>query len=410
MNKKLLLVAVAAAGLMLTSCSQDKAVEVRQGNEIGFQHNLLTTTRGTETTLSNLGSFYVATPDQPSYFPGNYATQQGANWKANNSPVLWGSDALDVYAYGPASSSVNILGGGTANLTSSAKEITGFKPAQAIKDQKDLVVATNIGVTETTSTGGVIPLNFNHELAQIKIEAKSDYTNYKVEVAGVKLVHFNNKGDYTFPSTTSSSAVRGTWDNLSGIPSAPSKTGSDGYYAQLLGSEITAGTATPVVLNSSAQSIMLNGGTDGAFIIPQNVTAWDKNDVAKSTGAQIAVLLRISKNTAAAGAPASWEQIYPDPSISNNRGKFAYSAVGVTANFEAGKVYTITLDILSSGAGAGTPPNNPNTPDPGEPDNGGTVTPDPGTNPGTPIVSSNEIEFGVTINAFDPASGISVTM
>lgn len=81
MNKKLLLVAAVAAGLMFTSCSQDKPVEVRQSNEIGFQHNLFTATRGTETSVSNLGSFYVATPDQPTYFPGNYATQQGTNWK-----------------------------------------------------------------------------------------------------------------------------------------------------------------------------------------------------------------------------------------------------------------------------------------------------------------------------------------
>lgn len=104
-----------------------------------------------------------------------------------------------MYAYGPASSTVNILGGGTATLTAADKKITAFEPAQAIKDQQDLVVATNIGVTESTSNNGVIPLNFNHELAQIKIQAKSDYTNYKVEVAGVKLVHFNTKGDYTFP-------------------------------------------------------------------------------------------------------------------------------------------------------------------------------------------------------------------
>lgn len=409
MNKKLLLVAAAAAGLMFTSCSQDRAVEVRQGNEIGFQHNLLTTTRGTETTLSNLGSFYVATPDQPSYFPGNYATQQGANWKANNSPVLWGGDDLDVYAYGPASSTVNILGGGTANLTSSAKEITGFKPVQAIKDQKDLVVATNIGVSEATSTGGVIPLNFNHELAQIKIEAKSDYTNYKVEVAGVKLVHFDTTGKYTFPTATSSASVRGVWSDLSGKPTTPSSgsTNVDGYYAQLDGTALSTGIVT---LTSSPQSIMLNGGTHGAFIIPQNVKAWDKNDVANSTGAQIAVLLRISKNTAATGTAAKWEQIYPDPSISGNADKFAYSAVGVAANFEAGKVYTITLDILSSGAGAGTPPNNPNTPAPGNPGNDDTVAPNPGVLPGKPIVSTKEIEFGVTINAFDPASGISVTM
>lgn len=98
------------------------------------------------------------------------------------------------------------------------------------------------------------------------------------------------------------------------------------------------------------------------------------------------MLLRISKNTAATGSAANWEQIYPVVTPTNgNQGKFAYAAVGVTANFEAGKVYTITLDILSSGAGAGTPPYNPDTPAPGNPTNNETVTPTPGVDPGTPI-------------------------
>lgn len=407
MKKKLLL--SVAAGLLFASCSQDKSTEVRQNNEISFRHNLISTLRGAETTVSNLSGFYVATPDQPAYFPGNFATKKNssANWIADNVPVRWRGDVLNVYAYGPATTVSDVIGSSDKRiLTSSEKKIKGFEPARAIKDQKDLVVATNIGVTEASSQSGIIPLFFNHELAQIKIQAKSEYTNYKVEVAGVKLVHFNTTGDYTFPTTTSSDNVRGSWDNLSGIQETPSNTDSnvDGYYAHLKGSEISANPASVVILKSDPQSIILNGGDAGAFIIPQNITTdWKGNDVATDKGAQIAVLLRISKNTAANGTTEKWQQIYPDPTKNAaNKGKFAYAAVGVKHNFEAGKIYTITLDILSSVAGAGRAPYNLNTPEVGNPTNDDTVSNNPGVESGKPIIGEKEIEFGVEIKSFDP--------
>lgn len=81
------------------------------------------------------------------------------------------------------------------------------------------------------------------------------------------------------PTATSSSTARGSWASLTGVPTSPSNTGSDGYYAQLDGTELSGGTVSPVTLNNVAQDIMLNGGTAGAFIIPQDTRgrAWDKS-------------------------------------------------------------------------------------------------------------------------------------
>ena len=136
-------------------------------------------------------------------------------------------------------------------------------------------------------------------------------------------------GDYTLPSATN---TNGSW------------TLKDGHYASYTTREL----AEPLRLTSYAQELM--GDSGAAMLLPQTLTAWDRENDKRNAanGSYIALYLRI---TTQAG-----RQVYPAA-----KGEYGWAAVPIGGDAESkknvwrpGDKFIYTLDF-SYGAGE-TPP------------------------------------------------------
>ena len=176
MKKEFLFAAMAVAAL--ASCSNDEVVDVNNGGGISFRASLdKAVTRANVTNLSNLGAFNVtAIGNGANYFTdlGVSSSDGGSNW-TTASTYYWPSYELGFFAYAPQ------VPGGTVNITDGEKKIIGFSPAQAVTDQKDLVISYNKGDKATNESSGVA-MNFKYALSQIEVKAKCSNDKMKVEV------------------------------------------------------------------------------------------------------------------------------------------------------------------------------------------------------------------------------------
>lgn len=374
MKKNLLFAAMAVAAL--ASCSNDEVVDVNNGGGISFRASLgKALTRANVTTLQNLPGFNVtAIGNGANYFTnlGVSSNDGGTNWTPA-STYYWPSYKLAFFAYAPQ------VPTGTVSIDNTTKKITEFSPAQAVEDQKDLVISYNTG-TKTANEGTGVAMNFKHALSQIEVMAKCSNDKMKIEVLGVKLVNAAAQADFTFPeaeTNTGYSLQQGQWSNQTGKDD-PSK-------AYMIKGE------QPVTLTADAQSIMF--GDNNFMLIPQQLTAWA--GTAATTGAYLSVLCRISSMD---GANATL--LYPQPSAGDDKaGKYAFSAVPINTSWEPGKKYTYTLTFCSDGGGGGKI--DPNPTDPTDPSNP-KVDPNPGTG-GDPILN-NPIKFTVTVDNWSDQS------
>ena len=143
----------------------------------------------------------------------------------------------------------------------------------------------------------------------------------------------------TFPTSATEAA---TWSGL---------TGEQSYRDKL---------PAAITLNATPQRVMNDG--NNWMMLPQQLTAWNKNEGGSSNGgAYIAVLLRISY--------AGGDAVYPNKKEGAVAAKFAYAAIPVATNWEIGHKYTYTLKFFGTGGGAGfiadelTDLSNPTDPD-----------------------------------------------
>lgn len=215
-----------------------------------------------------------------------------------------------------------------------------------------------------------MPLNFKHALSQIEVQAKCSNEKIKIEILGVRMVNAATKADFTFPEAETTSAyvlAQSQWAGWSGADGGHATA----YYIK---------GEQPVTLTDNAQSIMF--GDDNFMLLPQQLTAWD--GTTSQTGAYLSVLCRIYSVDG-----GNEILLYPQPTDTDNKdGKYAFSAVSIDTNWEPGKKYTYTLNFCDNGGGAGK--GDPD-PDPDEP-----VDPDPGVDPGEPILGP--IFFTVTVD------------
>lgn len=364
----------AAMSIMaLASCSNDDIVDVNNGSGISFRASLdKAVTRANATNLQNLAAFNVtAIGNNTNYFTnlGVTSADNGANW-TTASTYYWPSYQLAFFAYAPQTPS------GTVSIENAAKKITDFSPAQAVIDQKDLVISYNTGTKALNENSGVA-MNFKHALSQIEVKAKCSNDKIKIEVMGVKLVNAATKADFAFPeaeTNTGFTLQQSQWSNWSEKDKPAKAYMIKGQQA--------------VTLTANAQSVMF--GDNNFMLIPQQLTKW--NGTAATTGAYLSVLCRICSLDG-----GNEILLYPQPTATDDKaGKYAFSAVGIDTNWEPGKKYIYTLNFCENGGGAGeidptpTDPTNPNdqTIDP---------TPIPGGNGGDPILG-NPIKFTVTVD------------
>lgn len=212
MKKNLLFAAMAVTAL--ASCSNDDVVDVNNGGGISFRASLdRAVTRTNVTSLQNLAAFNVtAIGDGKNYFTdlGVSSADNGVNW-TTASTYYWPGYELAFFAYAPQAPA------GTVSIDNASKKITGFSPAQAVADQKDLVISYNTG-TKAVNEGPGVAMNFKHALSQIEVKAKCSNDKIKIEIMGVKLVNAAAKAEFAFPETeTKSSYVlqQSQWSNWS---------------------------------------------------------------------------------------------------------------------------------------------------------------------------------------------------
>ena len=326
--KNTLLALTAVSALALASCASDEPVNVNHGDSIAFRPAFAT--RATETTNANLQDIYVTSllGDQ-NYFNDAKYSRQGTEFLSIGD-YYWPADdtELQFYAYAPSAEEL----GGDIVINSSTKQLQNFYVADQIADQVDFITANATGKKSLYESTGM-PLTFDHRLAQIEIQAKSENPHYNFEVIGVKIGRPQYLGTYDFATnewTLDEWHDTNVWVNSC---------------------DTTTLTATP-------QSIM--GPSGNAMMLPQTLTPWmvkgDPDNAAR--GAYLAVLVRITEKD-------SGTVIFPLPSDTTKDStgqvrKYAWSAVPLSGTWEQGMKYIYVLDFTNGGGN--TDPDDPHKP------------------------------------------------
>ncbi|MDE7346016.1 MAG: fimbrillin family protein [Muribaculaceae bacterium] len=331
MKKSVFLTSVAL--LALASCSEDEMKQANRGRAIDFR--AVTASRATETTMTNLKSFYVTAFDGTTVYDGiqdaMFANTGG--FFLSETLHYWPEDESKTLSFAAYSPAVTAKGGflnGDLTLTGTTLKLAGFAPRYDLAKQVDFIHAFGTGSKKHDEKTGVA-LNFNHALSQIEIKAMNGGTN-KFTIAGFKIVGVTNTADY---------------DNTYGWSTAGKNKGT--YKVDL---------SNPIVLKQqpTPQSLMAETGT--AMLIPQRLTAWKpETDPTNTTGgAYLAVKVNIKDNDG--------KLLFPRD---NDEDAFGWVAVPISTNWEAGKKYVYTLDF-ATGAGVVAPPTGgDNKVDPGLP-------------------------------------------
>lgn len=328
---KFLTLAVAATlGAGLTACSQEEpSVEVNQGKKIDFRTAV--GTRATETNNSNLKDFKAAAflGDTPYFTNITYSKEDGSSFYTSVDDYYWPGDdsELSFVAYSP----VDLSG---VTIDGNSKVVSNFTPSADIASQIDFVSAKATGKKSVNEAAGV-PLDFNHNLAQIEVRGLTNNKNYSFKITGVRIGEPVASGSFNFDSDSwtlgnSKAIYESTYD-------------------------------TPLALGASAQSLM--GSNGNAMLVPQQLTAWDVNGDAANAKAGAYLSVRLQINILNADGSEGL-QIYPFPSDAN----CIWAAIPIDTNWEAGKKYIYTLDFTH---GAGYV--DPKDPKPGTPVLGGPI-------------------------------------
>lgn len=321
--KNTFIFAAAASLLALTACTNEDSVELNQGRKINFRPAMAT--RATETNNSNLVDFKASAflGSTPYFLNETFSKSSGSSFYNSIADYYWPGDdsELSFVAYAP----VDLQG---VTIKSTEKSLADFSPASDIKDQIDFISAQATG-KKSLNEGPGVPLDFNHNLAQIEVRGLTNNKNYTFKITGIRIGEPIATGSFDFDSNA--------WTL------ATNKTDYESVYA------------TPIVLGADAQSLM--GANGNAMILPQQLTAWDPKGDASNTraGAYLSVKLQINILDSEGNEGL---QIYPFPS----NGDCIWAAIPINTNWQPGKKYIYTLDF-SHGAGYVDPKNpNPGTP------------------------------------------------
>ena len=324
-----------AAVLMLASCTSEKEEDQPMSRAIDFRPAMATRSQAFDN--SNLSEIRVTAllGDDVYFDQETYAEQPGSTVFSSSNEYLWPAlDALEFWAYAPAdlngSNGVNVVIGNDAN-----KRVENFVPSSDIASHQDLIVAHAKGARAQFETTGM-PLDFEHKLAQIEVLAKSDNALYDFEITGVRIGSLAGEGTYYFGADGTDK-----WTLTTG--KAPHTYESD--------------YTTPIVLNSTPQSVMGAGGN--AMVIPQQLTAWDVDGDKSNTkgGTYLSVKLTVTKKD-------NGLQLFPSESSTS-----AWAAIPIDTDLQSGMKYIYTLDFTHGGGHI-----DPKDPDPGEPVLGGPIT------------------------------------
>ena len=306
MNKKNFLFVALASMMLATSCSQDNdLVSNVSSNKIALFPSVdkPNGSRAVETTTANLTQFrtYAFQDGQSNYIDNVLYTGKSNAWSTDAGTFYWPvSGDLRFYCYAPDAPGK----AGSFAINSSAQKLTGFIPNETAATQKDFIYAQASGNLTTNGTSG-LNINFQHALSEVSVKAKNSNTAYTVEVTGVKFGNIVSKGDFTFPSTTGTTAA--TWT---------------------LGTDKTAYTTEWETADKLSNTVAsLNAANVPFMLIPQQLATNAK----AASGSYIALKVKVTMQ--------GGKVVHND---------WAY--VALSTKWEMGKHYVYTLDF-SNGAG-----------------------------------------------------------
>ena len=372
---------VLLAGIALMAAGCTKTEVITSGTEgtqkgIGFSAYTAkpTKTAQEDVITTNLTSVQASAIGNGSVYFNNVTFTKGASVWVSSPVYFWPAYSLNFYAYNtPAITTGFDI---TMNNTTQSVKVT---PAADLADQEDLVAAYAQAKIESdaTSTDSSLPLTFKHYLTQVVVNALSTNSNYTVVVDGVKLANLAGEGTYTFSTETMEATA------------AHKNSATSSVYDE----EFTAKTLT-----TSSQEVMKSGADGGRwYLIPQNVSSWDKDSDTEKTNASHGTYLGLKvKITTTTGD----FKVYPRTGETS-----AWMAIPVPAElkFEQGKKYVVTIKFFgeSGNGGAG----NVDPEQPGDLDGDGEKNDDAGKK-----IIGGAIKFDASVESWEDANTVNVTI
>lgn len=360
------------AALMMTACSQDEVVSVKQD---GIDYSVVAgkQTRAADSYCNSdlPGSFKVwANADGELYINGDNIVRSGASWADEAGMRYWPENkSLDFFAEVNGDSEFQFNGG--------APTFNNFTVKDGVTEQLDLMYAVQKNQTKSV---GTVQLNFRHALSQVCFKAKNNTKNLRVSISGVSVGHLANNGLFTFPAESTSQNYTHPSHGDEIDPNAPDLNGGEWAVTDDYAHQYTA-TFGDVTLEPSSAANLTCPGDDHAYgfanvmtLMPQTVEAWNPAVTgADYNGAYFLVDLvlsnRVNKGT-------ETEPVYEYVEIYSGQ-----AAVPVSIAWQQGYRYIYTFVFDEGG-------------------NGG-YTPDP-SNP-QPVLAS--IKYDVTVDDFIPVYG-----
>lgn len=259
-NNKLSIYAVAAGAFiaLASGCTANDEVDTpaeNAGRAISFAANTEYSRSG-DITTNNLSTFNVYAYTGGTESPGKLMDNVTVRKTTNN---VW---TYAPTAYWPAQESVDFYAFSPASWVGTASPL-GPVAYHDYPGTEDIVYAVNTGLTGGAVNPQVV-MNFRHALSKVTIKMKSSDSNLKVEVSNVVLANIMSKGNFNFPSETTSSTQTesnvGTWaDQNTPITYV--------YHMSQSASDLITLTTTATDMSDNALGL---GG--GKFLIPQTLT------------------------------------------------------------------------------------------------------------------------------------------
>ena len=386
--------AVALSAIALTACNNEDVLEVNQGRGISFQVATDASTKATATTTNTISEFNVWGFTDANETLMNDVKVTGSNasgWTYNSgNDVFWpNSGTVDFYAMSPKEC------GGTVNITSSAQTITNFTVNTDVTKQVDLLYALETDESKADHEEGATPvkLNFRHALSQIVFKAKNTNSNLSVDIKGVRIAKVITGGDFTFPTSATSTQLTTTPGNSDTQTDASWGTwelGKEkGFYA--------AGITETKDITSTSGVKDLTSENGALLLMPQDITGWNIKGENGQSGAEdrdtyFLVSCKIY-NVSGDDEVLLWPA----------KDEYREVAIPVTdITWKQGKKYIYTF-IFGEGGGY-VPPTDPEDPDPDP-----TPDPDPeNPEPGDPVLVP--VSFTVTVDDFQNGDAQNIDM
>lgn len=263
-------VSLCLAAFGMSSCSEEDEPQggaAMSDNAIRFAANTEYARSG-DITTNSLTSFnvyaYTGTSGSPTVFMDNVTVTKTSNNVWTYSPVKYwpAGETVDFYAFAPAS-----WVGDSSPLSPVAYD--------SYPGTEDIIYAVSPDLTGNVgSPNAQVVFNFRHALSKVTVKMSSTNENLAVRVTNVMLNNLMTKGNFTFPSGSTSGVGSeesvGTWSD---------QNTPLGYALHMSGSkdDVITLTATPTDMSDTGTGL---GGPK--YMIPQPLT-WRSNGAGNDT-------------------------------------------------------------------------------------------------------------------------------